>query len=76
MKLRYEGATIESSPSEKFPDMVTITRTNKRTKPLQNKRFKDVDTAKLAIEQADKEYFVQKVSMQIQKEIINDTLFG
>lgn len=42
---KYKGITIENTPSEKYPNLVTITKTVKKGSKIQGKRFLTLDHA-------------------------------
>lgn len=43
--IKHKGVVIEETPSEKFPHMVTLTKCIKKMKPMEGKRFLDIDKA-------------------------------
>lgn len=42
---KYKGITITNTPTDKFPQLVTFTKTVKKAKSVEGKKFIDIDKA-------------------------------
>lgn len=69
--IKYKGVRIEASPVlPKFPNMVTVTKTNKKFKTLLDKKYIDSDKAILAIDGIVANLMIEKGRIKTGKELM------
>jgi len=66
--MKYQNHTIEETPTEKYPNMVTITA-GAKSYGMKGRRFISLEKAKLAIEEVRGEVVVRRTPKQIQKDL-------
>ena len=66
--MKYQNHTIENTPTEKFPELVTITKGAKSFNMV-GRKFITLEKAKLAIEYAKGEGVIRRTPKQIKKDI-------
>lgn len=64
---KYKGITITNTPTEKFPNLVTFTKTVKKAQSELNKKFLDLEKAKEYIDNLELHLWELKTQMRIQK---------
>ena len=67
--LRYQNHTIEQTPTEKFPHMVTITKGTKKH-GLVGKKFITEEKAKIAIEVTKAESLIGKGTRKASEDLV------
>ena len=65
--IKYKGITITNTPTEKFPNLVTFTKTVKKAKSELNKKFLNVEKAKEYIDNLELHLWELKTQMRIQR---------
>jgi hypothetical protein len=66
---RYNNVGIVDSPSEQFPDMVTIFKTPSVLKSLTNRKYITLEKAIKAIDTLNAERLISKGSMKVGEEL-------
>ena len=67
---KYKGAHLTPTPVlPKFPEMVTITKTTRKLKPLLDKKFINVEKAIIAIDVIVAEQVIEKGRIKTNKEL-------
>ena len=64
---KYKGITITNTPTEKFPNLVTFTKTVKKANSELNKKFLNLEKAKEYIDNLELHLWELKTQMRIQK---------
>ena len=64
---KYKGITITNTPTEKFPNLVTFTKTVKKAQSELNKKFLNLEKAKEYIDNLELHLWELKTQMRIQK---------
>ena len=68
---KHGGVTIQKTPTEKYPDMVTFIKTTKRARGLLNKRFLTLEQSIEYIDKWDTVYKTEQWTQRLeQKEAI------
>ena len=74
MKYKHRNCIIESTPSDKYPDMVTITQTPKMRSDFQGRRYLTLEHAHKAIELFESERMINSklkyVKSQLQDVVV------
>ena len=65
--VRYNNCRIEASPLGKYPDMVTIIRTPKKLKVLENKKYLNLLKAKVAIDAIRADTMISSGGIKVNK---------
>ena len=68
--LRFKSCSIESTPTDKFPNMVTITKTTKVLNGLLNKKFVNIDKAKAVIETVKADILIEKGGSSVNRQLM------
>ena len=68
--MKHRGATIVDTPTEKYPKMVTITKTTKKVRGMQDKRYIDEHHAITAIDAYVAESFIEKTKMKAFNDVL------
>jgi len=68
--LRFKSCSIEYTPNDKFPDMVTITKTTKELKELLNKKFITLEKAKVIIETLKADKLIEKGGSSVNRQLM------
>jgi stress response protein YsnF len=68
--MKYRGVTIENTPTEKFPELVTISKTTKKVNELLNKKFISTTKAINAVDAYLSEIFIEKTKVTAYKDIL------
>jgi hypothetical protein len=68
--MRYRGATIDPTPTEKFPKMVEITKGTKKVKDLVSKRYIDEHRAIATVDAYLAETFIEKTKIKAYKDAL------
>lgn len=63
---RYKNVTLEPTPTEKFPEMVTIVKTQAKLKELFGKKFISLEKAQIAIETVIVENLINQGNQSIE----------
>ena len=69
--MRYSNVRIENNPTDKFSDMVVITKTPSKLKSLLDKKFINIDKAVVAIDVAGFNNLLKYSSMNVDIEMMN-----
>ena len=64
---KYKGITITNTPTEKFPNLVTFTKTVKKAQSELNKKFLNLEKAKEYIDNLELHLWELKTQIRIQK---------
>jgi hypothetical protein len=68
--LRFKSCSIESTPRDKFPDMVTITKTTKALSELLDKKFINLEKAKVSIETLKADKLIESGGKSVNKQLM------
>lgn len=71
---KYKNVLIENTPTEKFPTLVTITKTPKNKVEFLNKKYITRDKAVIAIDMYIAETLIEKGGKKVKEEL--EELFG
>ena len=66
---KHKNCIIQNTPSEKFPEMVTITKTPKVRVVLEGRRYITLEKAFLAIELLESERLISSKEKYVQSEL-------
>ena len=66
---KHRNCIIESTPTEKYPDMVTITSTPKIRKDFEGRRYLTMEHAFLQIERFESERLINKKESYIKAQL-------
>ena len=66
---KYRNCTIQSTPMEKYPEMVTIITAPHRLKTLKNKKFVNLNKTQLAIETASATSLIASGQKSVSKQL-------
>jgi len=69
-KLRYLNHTIINTPTETFPEMVTITKGAKKY-DLVDRKYVNLNKAKIAVEVATVDTRIKNQASKVKKDLIN-----
>jgi len=69
--VRYNNCRIEATPLGKYPDMVTIVRAPKKLKVLENKKYLDLEKAKVAIDKVRADFMISKGGIKVNKTLVD-----
>ena len=72
---KLRNCIIENTPTEKFPQMVTITKAPKLRSHFVGKRYLDKDRAEIAIELWESERMISSKEKYVKKELEEIGLF-
>ena len=67
---KRSGFTIASTPSEKFPQLVTIIKGSKKYKEMIGKKYLDYKAASIAVDAYMAENTIQKVTKNAKKDLL------
>ena len=68
--LRFKSCSIESTPTDKFPDMVTITKTTKALNDLLNRKYISLEKAKVTIETLKADNLILSGGKSVNKQLM------
>lgn len=68
--MKYKGVTFELTPTEKFPQMVSVVKTTKKVKELRNKRFLDELKLVHAVDALEAEQFIEKTKIKSYQDVL------
>ena len=68
---KYKNVHIEKTPTDEWPDMVTIIKTTKKLAVLMDKRYIHIDKAEIAIDILRGEQMITKGKKQADKELVS-----
>ena len=71
---KYKNVLIENTPTEKFPTLVTITKTPKNKVEFLHKKYISRDKAVIAIDAYIAETLIEKGGKKVKEEL--EELFG
>ena len=66
--MKYKGITITNTPSEKFPQLVTFTKTVKKAKEVEGKKFLNLEKAIKYIDDLELHLWEMKTQIRIEKQ--------
>ena len=66
--LKYKGITITQTPTEKFPTLVTFTKTVKKAKGVEGKKFLNLEKAIEYIDSLELHLWEMKTQLRIEKQ--------
>ena len=67
--IKYQGCVIEETPTEKFPNLVQITKTTKRLKSINGKKFINMEKAKSSIDGVKSNLLILRGETRTRKEL-------
>lgn len=67
--VKYNQAHITNTPTEKYPTMVTITKTIKRLKGIEGRRFITLKHAQQAVDIERGEMIIERGAKKVKKEL-------
>lgn len=65
--MKYKGITITNTPSEKFKELVTFTKTVKKANSVLNKKFLNLEKAIKYIDDLELHLWEMKTTLSIEK---------
>lgn len=68
--LRFKSCSIEPTPTDKFPNMVTITKTTKLLNELLNRKFVSVEKAKVSIEVVKADKLIESGGKSVSRQLM------
>lgn len=66
--MKYKGITIEETPTQKFPKLVTLVKTVKKAKSVEGKKFINIDKAIEFIDNLELELWEMKTTLRLEKQ--------
>ena len=66
--LKYKGITITKTPTEKFPTLVTFTKTVKKAQSVEGKKFLNLEKAVEYIDGLELHLWEMKTQLRIEKQ--------
>ena len=66
--LKYKGITITKTPTEKFPQLVTFTKTVKKAQVVEGKKFLNLEKAIQYIDSLELHLWEMKTQIRIEKQ--------
>lgn len=67
-KMKYKGIEITNTPSEKFPNLVTLTKTVKKAKEVEGKKFLTLEHATKFIDGLELHLWERMTSIRLEKQ--------
>ena len=68
--MKYRGVTFESTPTEKFPDMVTVVKTIKKFSELMNKKFISEHKIMSTIDGILSDILIEKTKKKTERDLV------
>jgi len=68
MSTKYKGITITNTPTEKFPQLVTFTKTVKKAKSVEGKKFLTLEKAMEYIDKLELELWEMSTTLRLEKQ--------
>jgi len=65
---KYKGITITPTPTDKFPLLVTFTKTVKKAKSVEGKKFLNMEKAMEYIDNLELELWEMKTTLRLEKQ--------
>ena len=65
---KYKGITITNTPTEKFPQLVTFTKTVKKAKSVEGKKFLNIEKAMKFIDDLELHLWEIKTTIRLEKQ--------
>jgi hypothetical protein len=65
---KYKGITITNTPTEKFPQLVTFTKTVKKAQMVEGKKFLDLEKAMKYIDELELHLWEMKTTLRLEKQ--------
>ena len=72
--MRYNNVRIETQPSQSFPEMVVVRKGPKRLSSIIGKRYVNLKSAVLAIDELGVEYSVRKEGKMVLRDLTREGL--
>ena len=69
MKYKHRNCIIETTPSDKYPDMVTITKTPKMRSDFEGRRYLTLEHAHKAIELFESERLIKSKAKYVKSQL-------
>ena len=66
--MKYKGIVIENTPTEKFQELVTFTKTVKKAKSVEGKKFLNLEKAIKYIDDLELHLWEMKTQLRIEKQ--------
>jgi nicotinamide mononucleotide adenylyltransferase len=64
---KYKGVMIQETPSEKYPELVTLVKTQKKLKSIEKKMFLTLEKAQQYIDKIELELWESMTSTRLEK---------
>jgi len=68
MSTKYKGITITNTPTDKFPQLVTFTKTVKKAKSVEGKKFLTLEKAMEYIDKLELELWEMSTTLRLEKQ--------
>jgi len=68
MSTKYKGITITNTPTAKFPQLVTFTKTVKKAKSVEGKKFLTLEKAMEYIDKLELELWEMSTTLRLEKQ--------
>ena len=68
METKYKGITITNTPTEKFPDLVTFTKTIKKATSVLNKKFLTLEHAMKYVDDLELHLWERQTQLRLEKQ--------
>lgn len=65
--MKYKGVMVQETPSEKYPELVTLVKTQKKLKSIEGKMFLTLEKAQQYIDKMELELWEQMTSTRLEK---------
>lgn len=65
---KYKGITITNTPTDKFPQLVTFTKTVKKAKSVEGKKFIDIDKAIEFIDSLELHLWERQTQLRLERQ--------
>ena len=65
---KYKGIHIQNTPTEKFPNLVTLVKTVKKAKEVEGKKFLTLDHARKFIDNLELHLWERQTQLRLEKQ--------
>lgn len=65
--MKYKGVMVQETPSEKYPELVTLVKTQKKLKSIEGKMFLTFEKAQQYIDKMELELWESMTSTRLEK---------
>lgn len=66
--MKYKGIQIQETPTEKFPNLVTLVKAVKKAKSVEGKKFLDIDKAMQYIDKLELQLWEVQTQSRLEKQ--------